>query len=177
MVDQIQLETKKGRKKQRTRRKNKKTATKIIIELLKSKRTFLKTEDQMRDILKRKLAKKTKELKEDFSPEEIDLLDEIAQLISIRDERVFDELCHRLRNRLTALGGYSKRINKLSKNILKIIPVISKLDEIRRNAEIICAEVRQAEKRLNNKGKSIIKNKTRKYKETKARLKAKKEGQ
>jgi len=127
----------------------------IIIATLESKRTYFKTAEQMKGIIKRKTKSRESRLKKDFSPEEIDHFLQIAQILSQRDEEVSNELCHLTRNRSITLGGFSKRIHRLSKGMLGKLNIISKLDEslreIEKDAKIIYKEAKLAERTLGNK--------------------------
>ena len=159
MVSQKQLEQKAAKEKkleERRRNKKLKAFTEIIREILVSKRTFFKTKEQLEGTLKRKMQKKIRELKitEGFSPEETKFIQEIA-LIAERDEKISNELCHLTRNRSISLGVFSRRINRLSKGMLRKLNIISKIDEplreIEKDAKIIYKEAKLAEKTLGNK--------------------------
>ena len=156
MTKQSDKEASTKRKEEKKKRKRRKAFVEILTEILASKRTFLKTPEQIEEILQRKIAKKTKEFKiEEFSSEEINSLRQIVLAISKRDEKVFNELCDRLRNRLMSLGGFSRRFKKLSKEIVKILKLFPQLDETLRTAKeyskTILDEVKMTERNLNNK--------------------------
>lgn len=127
----------------------------IIIAILKSKRTYFKTAEQMKGIIERKIKSRESRLKKDFSSKENDYFLQIAQVLSQRDEKISNELCHLTRNRSITLGGFSRRINKLSKGMLRKLNIISKIDEslreIEKDAKIIYKEAKLAEKILDNK--------------------------
>ena len=156
MAKQSNREASAEKKEARKKQKRRKAFVRILTEILASKRTFLKTPEQIEEILQRKIAKKTREFKiEKLSSEEIDSLQQIVLAILERDKKVFNELCDRLRNRLISLGGFSKRFNKLSKDIVKILKLFPQLDETLRTAEeyskVILNEVKITERNLNNK--------------------------
>jgi hypothetical protein len=105
------------KKRERERQKKLKAFTEIIIGILKSPRARFKTPEQMEGILNRRINKKAKDLKQDFFPEEIEFLHQVALAISETDKDIYEEIFHRFRNRIMALGGFSKRIIKLVEKI------------------------------------------------------------
>jgi len=127
----------------------------IIIATLESKRAYFKTAEQMKGIIKRKTKSRESRLKKDFSIKENDYFLQIAQVLSQRDEKISNELCHLTRNRSITLGGFSRRIHRLSKGMLRKLNIVSKLEdslrEIEKDAKIIHKEAKLAERTLGNK--------------------------
>lgn len=155
-----QAEEKETEKKKRKEKQKKGKRIKIFVEILTeiiiSKRTFLKSPEEMEAILKMKIARKTKKYKiTNLFPEEIASLQQIILSISQRDEKFFTDICHQLRNRFMSLGGFCQQVSKLSKEItrtLNLFPNLSsKLKKAEISTSIIGKEIKRTEKVLNNK--------------------------
>jgi hypothetical protein len=144
------------KKRERERQKKLKAFTEIIIGILKSPRARFKTPEQMEGILNRRINKKAKDLKQDFFPEEIEFLHQVALAISETDKDIYEEIFHRFRNRIMALGGFSKRIIKLVekittglKNPLENSSQLNSISvEIEKDAKIISTEIKKTAKKL-----------------------------
>ena len=138
----------------------------ILSEILKSQRTFFKTEVEMEEIIEKKIEKKIRELRlsEGFTPEELEFLKKMA-LISQRDTKMFDILCHWMRNSSTILGGFAERINLLCKRLINNLNKLPRskigktLNEIKGDAKIISVEIKSLESTLNNKASKKKRNK------------------
>lgn len=133
------------------------TFMEIITEILTSERTFFEKPERIKNIIKREISQKMEELKmRNLSPEEKRFISHLALVISKRDrkrdEKAFDKTCHRLRNRLTNLGGFSARINKLTKGIIKLSEISSSIEK---DSEALLGEVKLTEKEMRNKRNKI----------------------
>lgn len=139
-----------------------KTFMEIVTEILTSERTFFEKPERMKNIIKREVSQKMEKLKiRKPSLEEKRFISHLALVISKRDkkrdEKAFDEICHRLRNRLTNLGGFSARINKLTKGIIKLSKISSSIEE---DSEALLGEVKLTEREMRNK-RNKVKSSTR----------------
>ena len=96
-----------------------------------------------------------------LSPKERRFISHLALVVSKRDgerdEKAFDKICHRLRNRLINLGGFSARINKLTKGIIKLSEISSSIEK---DSEALLGEVKLTEKEMRNK-RNEVKSKVR----------------
>ena len=143
-------------------RKRLETFMEIVTEILTSERTFFEKPERIKHIIKREVSQKMEELKmRKLSPKERRFISHLALVVSKRDgerdEKAFDKICHRLRNRLINLGGFSARINKLTKGIIKLSEISSSIEK---NSEALLGEVKLTEKEMRNK-RNEVKSKVR----------------
>ena len=162
MISRRQLKKELTNEIKKEERKRLETFMEILNEIITSERTFFEKPERIKNIIKREVSQKMEKLKtRKLSPEEGRFISHLALVISKRDrkrdEKAFDKICHRLRNRLTNLGGFSFRINKLTKNIIKLSKISSSIEK---DSVALLGEVKLTEKEMRNK-RNEVKNKAK----------------
>ncbi len=159
MISQRQLKKELTDKIKKEKKKRLETFMEIVAEMLTSERTFFEKPERIKNIIKREVSQKMEELKmRKLSPEERRFISHLALAVSKRDEerdeKAFDKICHRLRNRLMNLGGFSARINKLTKGVIKLSEISPSIKE---DSEALLDELKLTEKEIRNKSNGVKK--------------------
>jgi len=141
-------------KKRKPRRKE--IIMETIAELLTSEKTYFRNPERMMIILKQEINRKMRESEiKKLKPAEKTFLLQLTSAVSKRDDNIFDETCHRLRNRLSGLGGFALRVRKMALEIERIVKISSRAKD---DSTALIEEERQTEKTIRQKRKKMDSN-------------------
>ncbi len=163
-------ETKTDNPKKKKRKTNQKLAIclETIARLTAYKKTSGKTPLQIGNLIKKEANKQLrKETGGYLSPEEADLIDQIATALCQRDESIFSEFCHRVRNRTLPAAGHANHIRETHRKITKEVKrlerlivsatsslsqesemILEDLKKMAQDVDIVTNETKKTEKRL-----------------------------